>query len=743
MADAYAGIILKQNSLQIDRVFDYRIPEALQGIVKEGTEVLVPFGHAKAPVRGYCVELREEPEIAPERLKDIAGICENSVPAERDLIRLASWMQKRYGSTMIQALLTCLPVKEKVRGAVRRTYRAAVPREELEDLYRQLTEKHRTARARAVQALLSEGVLTARVRESFRISSENLHFLETLGVIECEETQLVRDPYAGRGGTAYEEPVPTQRQRSVIDGIDRHLQECPGVPCYLQGVTGSGKTLVYTELIAREVERGRQAIFLIPEISLTYQTVQRFKARFGDRAAVLHSRLSAGERYDQLQRALRGEIDVMIGPRSALFTPMPSLGLIIMDEEHEDSYKSETAPRYHAREAAACRAHLAGAGLVLGSATPSVEAWQKVKDGSVALFTLPERAVPGAREPDVTVTDMREELKAGNRSILSRALTEKIRERLERGEQTLLFLNRRGYAGFLSCRSCGQILKCPHCDISLTLHGRNTLRCHICGFETPAPRTCPSCGSPFIAAFGAGTQKVEEEVRRLFPDARTLRMDLDTTSGKEGHEKILRRFEAHEADILVGTQMIVKGHDFPLVTLVGAVAADLSLAFPDYRAAEKTYQLLVQAIGRAGRARLHGEALIQTYQPEHFAIRCAASSDYEGFFAEEIAYRRLLHYPPAGRMMTVQMAHEDETVCETFAQEAARLVQDCIASLPDGSGCALIGPASPPVARKKDIYYRILTVKGSRLSNMVWIKDQLTAWAASRRDKVSVQFDIR
>ena len=387
---------------------------------------------------------------------------------------------------------------------------------------------------------------------------------------------------------------------------------------------------------------GKEVIVLIPEIALTYQTVMRFYKRFGPEVSFINSRLSAGERYDQFVRAKNQEISIMIGPRSALFTPFQNLGLIIIDEEHEGAYKSEISPKYHAREAAAFRARQNNAPLVLGSATPSVESYEKAMTGEYHLYTLTERAKKDSRLAKVHVVDLREELKAGNKSIFSGLLQELMEERLSKGQQIMLFMNRRGYANFISCRSCGEAVKCPHCDVTLTLHRDGRMVCHYCGYTAFKPSVCPSCGSPYIAGFGTGTQKIQAMTEQRFPGVSTLRMDLDTTSKKGGHEEILSAFESGKAQILIGTQMIVKGHDFPGVTLVGVLAADTSLYAPDFRCAERTFQLLTQAAGRAGRGDKAGDVVIQTYAPDHYSIQAAAKQDYPMFFRQEMAFRKML-----------------------------------------------------------------------------------------------------
>lgn len=502
-------------------------------------------------------------------------------------------------------------------------------------------------------------------------------------------------------------PALNAEQQAAADGIWAEIHAETPRPCLLYGITGSGKTEVYMELIERTRREGKQAILLIPEISLTYQNLQRFYRRFGDRVAVVNSRLSAGEKYDSFEKARKAQVDLMIGPRSALFTPFPNLGLILVDEEHEGAYNSETAPRYHAVETAVARSRIAGCGVVLGSATPSMETFAAAMDRTYAIFTLRHRARAGSHLPAVRIVDMREEMREGNKSIFSRELAENIQDRLEKKEQVILFLNRRGYAGFVSCRSCGHVMKCPHCDVSLTSHRGGRLVCHYCGYTVPMPDACPACGSPYIAGFGTGTQKVESLVVKQFPSARVLRMDLDTTGKKDSHSKILSAFAAGEADILVGTQMIVKGHDFPKVTLVGILAADLSLHSSDFRASERTFQLLTQAAGRAGRAESGGRVVIQTYSPENYAIVLAARQDYISFYKEEMRFRRLMNYPPAGCMMSIRVTSEEEETAAAFADELAAEIRVRFAR----EEPAVIGPSDAGVAKVQDVYRKMIYVK--------------------------------
>ncbi len=532
------------------------------------------------------------------------------------------------------------------------------------------------------------------------------------------------------------EPVPAPAlnaaQQQAVEAVYEEKQG-KNRPCLLFGVTGSGKTEVYMALIERMIAEGKQTILLIPEIALTYQNLRRFYARFGSRIGVINSRQSAGEKFENIQKAAKGEVDLIIGPRSALFAPFPKLGLILIDEAHEEAYHSDMPPRYDSVHVAEKLAELTGATLVLGSATPSLESFQKAQDGTYRLLRLPARAVAAAKLPQVHIVDLRKELTEGNKSVFSRLLTEKMEERLAKKEQIMLFLNRRGFAGFVSCRSCGKAVKCPHCDVSLTYHRSGILKCHYCGFAAPFPKTCPACGSPYIAAFGTGTQKVETIVGKAFPGARVLRMDADTTAGKDGHSRILSAFSHEAADILIGTQMIVKGHDFPRVTLVGVLAADLSLYASDYRAAERTFDLLTQAAGRAGRSGIPGEVVIQTYMPEHYAVQTAARQDYESFYKEEIAFRRLLHYPPAGGLLQILFSDRDEEKNAARARAAATMASERFAK----EKPVIIGPSEHAVAKLQDMYRQTLFIKHENPAVLRAIRDYLEELTGE-----NAQFDI-
>ena len=735
----YADVIIDISHEKLDRVFQYRIPESLSTELEIGMQVVVPFGMGNKLQTGYVIDFSETTDYDPAKIKEIKRISTQAVPIESQLIQLSAWMRKNFGATMNQALKTVIPVKKKEQLQQKRTVVLAINDAiEAKNVLVELQRKHQTARARVLEALIEEGSIAYEIlTKKLHVTAAVLRAMSEQGILRIESEDQLRNPVAHLQKKEYD-IVLNENQQQIVDAIDSDFQKGKRDVYLIQGVTGSGKTEVYMELIARALEQGKQAIVLIPEIALTFQTVMRFHNRFGDRVSILHSRLSQGERYDQFLRAQNGELDVMIGPRSALFTPFPNLGYIIIDEEHEGSYKSETLPRYHARETAIERARLAGASVVLGSATPSVESTYFAEQGRMKRFYLTQRA--NARPlPVCEVIDLRAELRTGNKSMLSRRLQEAIADRLKKKQQIMLFLNRRGMAGFVSCRSCGEVIKCPHCDVSLSLHGNGMLKCHYCGYETRAVSACPSCGSPYIGGFKAGTQKIEEIVAKQFPMAKILRMDYDTTRSKDSYEQILSAFANEEADILIGTQMIVKGHDFPGVTLVGILAADLSLGVSDYRAVERTFQLLTQAAGRAGRGRLPGEVIIQTYQPDHFAIQTAKNQDYEAFYAQEIAYRKLMCYPPVWNLLLLAITSPKEEEAISASIAVAGWFQE------QRPGLRVIGPSDAILAKKNDIYRRAVYLKTEKYQDLVEAKEAFERYIHEhplQEKQVSIYYDF-
>lgn len=721
---------------QLDRVFQYLIPSSMH--VEAGSQVLVPFGRGNRKIRGYVIECTNQAEWDPAKIKEILEVYPLQMSAETQLIQLAAWMKRCYGSTMIQALKTVLPIQKAIKP-VEKKYYVLNQKEAAIAALNEAKRKKWKARIRLLEALLESELLPADLAvQRLNVTAVVAKPLEEKGILSIVTETTYRNPLHSISLEQKKIQLNGEQKKivsSICDAFDRGER----TPSYIHGITGSGKTEVYMEIIAHVLKQNRQVIVLIPEIALTYQTVMRFYRRFGNQISILNSRLSAGEKFDQIERARKGEINVMIGPRSALFTPFARLGLIIIDEEHEAAYKSEYSPKYHARETAIERARLCDGMVVMGSATPSVEAYYKAQTGVYKLYRLNQRAIEKSHLADVSIVDLREELKQGNRSIFSRQLKEMMEERLEKGEQILLFLNRRGYSGFVSCRSCGKSVGCPHCDVSLTSHRNGNLVCHYCGYSIPMPQRCPSCGSPYIAGFGLGTQKVETLTAQQFPNARLLRMDLDTTSKKNGHQEILEQFSNGEADILIGTQMIVKGHDFPNVTLVGILAADLSLYSGDYRSAERTFQLLTQAAGRAGRGKKSGNVIIQTYSPNHYSVLAAKNQNYEQFYEQEIAYRTMLQYPPKGYMAELLITSENETEAENIIHSYAALIQN------EYNGTIkVIGPANALVGKIKDTYRKVLYLKSLDETILIEAKDRIEQHyhRSFPNGKLRIQFDF-
>jgi len=665
MSQKYADIIIDISHEAVDRTFQYIVPKELKDIIEVGMQVSVPFGNGSRVRKGYVINISGKPTYDVNKLKTIVGIPDKSLAMEGKLIKLAAWMKEKYGSTMINALKTVMPVKEKVR---------------------------------------------------------------TVAPKVTDEEYVIEKP-----------PVTdlNENQQLLVDDFEQDYSSGKRPIYLLHGVTGSGKTEVYIECIKKVISTGKQAIVLVPEIALTYQNVARFKQHFGDRVAVINSKQSKGEKYREFMKASKHEVDVVIGPRSALFAPCSALGLIVIDEEHDNAYKSEQAPCYHARETAIERGKLENASVILGSATPTIESYNYAELGIYKLWRLTER--PGeAKLSTVSVVDMREELRLGNRSIVSKELYDLITDRLAKKEQIMLFLNRRGYNTFVSCRECGEVVKCPKCDVSLSLHNNGFLMCHYCGHIERQPNDCPKCKSKYIGGFGTGTQKVEDEINKLFPEAKTLRMDKDTTAKKGSYSKILTDFLNHKADILVGTQMIVKGHDFSNVTLVGIILADMSLFANDYRSGEQTFDLLTQAAGRAGRGDREGHVLIQTYQPEHYAIKSASKHDYEGFYRMEMDYRRLLKFPPVYNMMVVLMESENDKKLEA----SSKGIYDELVELSKGlqtKTTRVIGPSEATISKINNVFRRLIYIKSSDEKELKLIMDKIEEYEI---EEINITMDV-
>ncbi len=737
MNKLYARVIIDISHEKVDRPFCYKVPQRLQEVIEVGSCVEIPFGKGNALRKGYIIEFLETPDFDPALLKEIKEVTQG-VLVENKLIRLAYWMREEYGGTMIQALQTVLPAKQKVKPKEERKLRRLCTPEEAKEWAKKSENKHQTAKARVLWAMAEQKEVSyTLLREKLHVSSATIDSLKKMGLAEEVCNYKYRNPVREREA-ALPQNILSASQKKIVDDIWQDYENGIRKTYLLHGITGSGKTEVYMALIEKVVSEKKAVIMLIPEIALSFQTVMRFQNRFGDRVSILNSTLSAGEKYDQCERAKKGEIDIIVGPRSALFTPFKEVGLIIIDEEHESTYKSENHPKYHAREVAQELAGIHHADVILGSATPSVESYYKAMQGEYGFFSLKER-LTGGTLPKVYVEDLREELRKGNRSIFSDKLQEMIRDRLEKKEQIMLFLNRRGYLGFLTCRSCGHVIKCPHCDVSLSRHANGKLVCHYCGYEQPDVKSCPKCGSKYVLGFKAGTEQIEEAMRKMFGEVSILRMDRDTTRTKDSYEKILSDFMEEKAQVLIGTQMIVKGHDFPKVTLVGILAADLSLAVNDYRAGERTFQLLTQAAGRAGRGKLAGEVVIQSYQPQHYSIRYAAAQDYESFYQEELMYRSLGGYPPAAEMLMVQIFEKEEPA----GIELGNQLKEVIKEYAKEKKMIIIGPANAGIGKIKDVYRFCLICKHKDKKVLKEAKERLEQYLGTcETEGKIVQFDF-
>ena len=747
----YAWIVPDIISSAVDRPFLYCLPKELEQEVDLGTVVNVPFGRGDKLKKGYVIDLDKEidptdrrlngKDINKMKLKTVSSVSKQVGDLSKKHIELATWIKKRYGSTMAAAIRTVFVANQKVNVRKKKAVVLQVSEEELTAYIEYNKKKNNKARLRLSEALLYHSKIDySLVRLELKVPSKVIHKLKEDGIITVvEETGKKNTNFDFIKGVDL-----NNAQNDVVEGILNYsknkIREGVTPVSLIHGVTGSGKTSVYMELIAKTISMGKKAILLIPEISLTLQNVLRFHNRFEDRVSFIHSKLSKGEKWERFDRAAKGDLDIMIGPRSAVFTPFDNIGIIIIDEEHESSYSSDRMPKYNAIETAIKIADMNKAAVVLGSATPSIESYYKAKKKEYALFELKER-YGVATLPKVHVVDMKKELLNGNRSMFSKQLLAHIKDRLDKKEQIMLFLNRRGYFGFNACRSCGTVISCPHCDVSLSLHKDGKLRCHYCGYERLSYKECPQCGSQYIGSMNAGTQQVEESLLAIFPTAKVLRMDADTTSKKNDMDTILERFAAQEADVLIGTQMIVKGHDFEKVTLMGILMADLSLNISSYTASERCFQLLMQAAGRAGRSEIKGDVILQTYRPEHFGIRKAAAQDYLGFYEEEIKYRKLLAYPPFSYMLHLNMQYKEEE----YLSRAADFMRKYLDIAAKKNHVEVIGPGIPAIQKINDLYRRSIYLKHRKMESLLLLRDKIEEYISINRgyDLIDIQFDYK
>ncbi|WP_291573427.1 primosomal protein N' [Clostridium sp. UBA4548] len=697
----YAGVIVNNDSVKVDKIFTYKVPEGLKNKINLGQRVKVPFGMGNKNIDGFIVQLYEYVELDAKSLSKLKAIIEIGddfqVIREKD-ISLIGIMRAKYLCTYLECIKVFIP-SGITKGMKFKTKNVVV-------LGEPLTTKYEKESYKKILEFIKENdgnYSKQQLSNEFGFSVSSINTLIKHGFLILEEAIINR--YNDRQYNNYEERTLNSLQQQAVNTI----MNSKGKKFLIHGVTGSGKTEIYMNLVKKAMENGKDSIILIPEISLTPQMVERFKGRFGKNVAIFHSKLSDGERFDEWMRVKMGKVKVAIGARSAIFLPFSNLGLIVIDEEHEASYKSDSDPKYNARDIAELKSDIEGCKVVLGSATPAIESYYKATKGEYMLITLSERA-DGAMLPQVKIVDMREELMNDNKSIFSASLFSGLKHTLANKEQAILFLNRRGFSTFVSCRKCGFVFKCSNCDIALTYHNYSSnLTCHYCGAKRQLVNTCPRCKSKYVKYFGIGTEQLEDQVKKVFPEARTLRMDFDTTRGKNSYEKIYNSFRNEEHNVLIGTQMVAKGLDFPNVTLVGVIAADLSLNLPDYRASERTFQLITQVSGRAGRGKKPGRVVVQTYTPESFSIKYAVENDYKSFYKEEIEIRRAMNYPPFAKILAINLSSEDEKLLIKSIQDLGDKLH---IKLDNNDKIEVLGPCPCGISKIKSAYRWQILIKG-------------------------------
>jgi primosomal protein N' (replication factor Y) (superfamily II helicase) len=697
----YAGIIVNNDAVKVDKIFTYKIPEGLKKKINLGQRVKVPFGMGNKKIDGFIVQLYEFVELDPKsisKLKTIMEISDDFQVIKQKDIELISIMRSKYLCTYLECIKVFIP-SGLIKGMKFKTKNVI-------SLGKPITNKYEKEPYSKIINFIKQNqgkFSKAQLNKEFNFSLSSLNTLIKYEFLISEEEVVNR--YNERTYKNYEEKILNHKQQEAVNTIINSNNK----KFLIHGVTGSGKTEIYMNLVKSMMKENKDSIILIPEISLTPQMVERFKGRFGKDVAIFHSKLSDGERFDEWMRVKMGKVKVAIGARSAIFLPFSNLGLIIIDEEHEGSYKSDSDPKYNARDIGDFKSDIEDCKIVLGSATPSVETYYKATKGRYTLITLNERA-DGAKLPFVKLVDMREELMSNNKSIFSNSLYEALNHTLNNNEQAILFLNRRGFSTFVSCRKCGYVFKCKNCDISLTYHNYSSnLTCHYCGAKQQVVNTCPRCKSKYVKYFGVGTEQLEEQVKKVFPQSKTLRMDFDTTRQKNAYENIYNSFRNGKANILIGTQMVAKGLDFPNVTLVGVIAADLSLNLPDYRANERTFQLITQVSGRAGRGKKAGTVVVQTYSPDSFSIRYAVENDYLSFYKEEIEIRRSMNYPPFSKILAINLSSEDESLLIKSIQNLGNKLHF---KLDINDKIQMLGPCPCGVSKIKNLFRWQIIIKG-------------------------------
>ncbi|MCF8008908.1 MAG: primosomal protein N' [Halanaerobiales bacterium] len=712
----YAEVIVDIPVRKFNKPYDYIIPDNLLGKVDIGTAVIVGFGNRK--LRGFVINLKDKTELQPEQIKEVKKLISPSPFFSQKDLKLYRWISKYYCALLIDVLKAAVPTavfKGKIRKKVVKMVELNIKKTDINKYLVQL--KNKAPSQYKVLKYFKEDpsqiVLLNNLIKEVDVYRGSIDALEKKEILKKSEQIKRRIPYKDFDQKLIKDLDPSKEQQRALDIIKKDLFNKKSKTYLLHGVTGSGKTEIYIQLIRKVINKDRSAILLVPEISLTPVMVKRFYSRFGEKIAILHSGLSTGEKYDEWRSIKKGKAKIVIGARSAIFAPVKNLGIIIIDEEHENSYKQNNSPYYHAREVAKKRANLNNIDLILGTATPSLESYHQAVTKEYVYLSLPNR-IDNKVMPPVKIIDMKEELKEGNPSIFSRFLQKKLKEALKKNEQAILFLNRRGYSSFVMCRSCGHVIRCDNCDISMTYHKKeDKLICHYCGQSKEVFKNCPNCNSRYIKDFGVGTERIENEMKELLPQARVIRMDMDTTIKKGSHRRILKKLENKEIDILIGTQMVAKGHDYPNISFVGVITADTIMNLPDFRSSERTFQLLTQVAGRTGRGEKDGIVAIQTYNPDHYSVLAAKEHDYQYFYQKEIELRKVLKYPPFTYLINIITLDKDKAKAKSALYDLDRYVKNTKIKM------EIIGPSPAPIEKIRNNYRFQLLLKFNKIETRI------------------------